>query len=93
MPSEADRQPVLTLCGGVWYECTPGGGVWGYASAVGLQVAHRVWGYGVEAVRRRMMMMMMMGGGDPALGPRSGNFCRFETLEGHFLVKIEMLAP
>ena len=28
----------------------------------------------------------------PALAPRSGNFCRFETLEGHFLVKIEMLA-
>ena len=28
----------------------------------------------------------------PALGPRSGKFCRFETLEGHFLVKIEVLA-
>ena len=33
-------------------------------------------------------------GAEPsALGPRSGNSCRFETLEGHFLVKIEMLAP
>ena len=32
------------------------------------------------------------GRGAPALGPRGGNFCRFETLEGCFLVKIEMLA-
>ena len=28
----------------------------------------------------------------PPIGPRSGKFCRFETLEGHFLVKIEVLA-
>ena len=29
----------------------------------------------------------------PALGPRSGKFWRFETLEGHFLVKIAVLFP
>ena len=29
----------------------------------------------------------------PAIGPRSGKFRRFETLEGHFLAKIKVRAP
>ena len=29
----------------------------------------------------------------PAIGPRSGKFLRFETLEGHFLAKIKVHAP
>ena len=34
----------------------------------------------------------VQGAEPPTLAPRSGKFCRFETLEGHFLVKMEVLA-
>ena len=62
-------------------QCLPSGG----------QMA--VWSDGGVRPEMGLVSGGCRGAEPPAIGPRSGKFLRFETLEGHFLAKIKVHAP